>query len=251
MHLDLWTLALQTINVLVLVWLLARFLFRPVAGIIAARRSAADALIADAETARAKVAAEAAALAQQRQGLADEGGRIVVAARAAAEAERATVLHQADEAAARLHADARQAIAREREQIKESLEHEAADLSVTIASRLLERIPSQILNRAFLEGVTEMLASHPARASLLGAPLEVRSAVTLDPALQAECRAMLARLIGGTPEPDFRTDPTLLAGIELASPNAVIRNSWKDDLERITRALQQDTSHDVASPPVA
>jgi F-type H+-transporting ATPase subunit b len=30
MHLDPWTLALQTINVLVLVWLLAHFLFRPV-----------------------------------------------------------------------------------------------------------------------------------------------------------------------------------------------------------------------------
>ena len=95
-----------------------------------------------------------------------------------------------------------------------------------------------------------MLASHPARASLRDAPLEVRSAVGLDPALQAECRAMLARLIGGRPEPDFRTDPTLLAGIELASPNAVIRNSWREDLERITRALQQDTGHDVASPPV-
>ena len=90
MHLDPWTLALQTINVLVLVWLLARFLFRPVAAIIAARRAAADALMADAEAARAKAAAEAAALAQQRQGLADDGDRIVAAARAAAEAERAT-----------------------------------------------------------------------------------------------------------------------------------------------------------------
>ena len=45
MHFDPWTLALQTINVLVLVWLLAHFLFRPVAGIIAARRAAADALM--------------------------------------------------------------------------------------------------------------------------------------------------------------------------------------------------------------
>lgn len=49
MHLDPWTLALQTINVLVLVWLLAHFLFRPVAAIIAARRAASDALMTDAE----------------------------------------------------------------------------------------------------------------------------------------------------------------------------------------------------------
>ena len=37
MHIDLWTLGLQTINVLVLVWLLARFLFRPVAAIVVQR----------------------------------------------------------------------------------------------------------------------------------------------------------------------------------------------------------------------
>ena len=56
MHLDLWTMALQTVNVLVLVWLLQHFLFRPVAGIIAARRAAADRLLADAEAACAKAA---------------------------------------------------------------------------------------------------------------------------------------------------------------------------------------------------
>ena len=88
MHLDPWTLALQTINVLVLVWLLAHFLFRPVAGIIAARRAATDTLMADAEAARAKAATEASALAQQRQELANDGDRIAAAARAAAEAER-------------------------------------------------------------------------------------------------------------------------------------------------------------------
>ena len=70
MHLDPWTFALQTINVLILVWLLAHFLFRPVTAIIAARRAASDALMADAEAARGKATAEAAALAQQRQELA-------------------------------------------------------------------------------------------------------------------------------------------------------------------------------------
>jgi len=251
MHFDPWTLALQTINVLVLVWLLAHFLFRPVAGIIAARRAATDALMSDAETARAKAAAEAAALAQQRQGLANEGDRITTAARASAEAERAAVLRQATESAAQLEAEAQQVIARDRQSMREALEHEAADLAVTVAKRLLERIPVQALNHAFLEGLAEVLATHPARASLLNAPIEVRSAVPLDATLQADCRAMLARLVAGTPELSFRTDPTLVAGIELATPHAVIRNSWQEDLEKVTRALQQGTDHEVASQQVA
>ena len=96
MHIDLWTLALQTINVLVLVWLLARFLFRPVAAIIAARRAAADKLLADAAAKLQQATDEAAAIAHQREGLAGEGQRILAEARATAEAERATLMQHAD-----------------------------------------------------------------------------------------------------------------------------------------------------------
>jgi len=31
----------------------------------------------------------------------------------------------------------------------------------------------------------------------------------------------------------------------------VIRNSWQEDLEKVTRALQQGTDHEVASQQVA
>src|SRR3974390_2877415 len=41
MRIDLWTLGLQTVNVLILVWILSRFLFRPVMKVIDDRRAAA------------------------------------------------------------------------------------------------------------------------------------------------------------------------------------------------------------------
>ena len=68
MQIDWWTLALQTVNALVLVWLLARFLFRPVAKIVAERQKAAAALMADAAKAKADALA-------QRQAAADEAAR--------------------------------------------------------------------------------------------------------------------------------------------------------------------------------
>ena len=52
MRIDWWTLGLQTFNVLVLVLILSRFLFRPVAAIIEERRAAAAKLLADAEAAK-------------------------------------------------------------------------------------------------------------------------------------------------------------------------------------------------------
>ena len=42
MTIDWWTLGLQTINVLILIWLLAHFFWRPVAGMIEQRRAAAQ-----------------------------------------------------------------------------------------------------------------------------------------------------------------------------------------------------------------
>jgi F-type H+-transporting ATPase subunit b len=251
MHFDPWTFALQTVNVVILVWLLARFFFRPVASIIAARRAAAETLISDAEATRAKAEKEAAVIAQQHHELTADGERIVAAARSAAETERASILRQADEAAEKFRADAEQAIVRDRQTMRKSLECEAADLALTIAVRLLERLPIQILNKAFLEGLAEVLATHPGRASFRGAPIEVCSAAPLDAASQADCRAMLARLAGPTPKLSFRTDPTLVAGIELTSSDVVIRNSWRADLERITRALRETTNHDLATQHLA
>ncbi len=248
MHIDLWTLALQTINVLVLVWLLAHFLFRPVAGIIAARRAAADKLLADAAARLQQATGEAAAIAQQRDSLAGEGQRILAEARAAAEAERATLLQHASDAAARLQADAQQAVVRDAQAMREALEREASDLALTIATRLLQRVPARALNRAFVENLADTLTTHPARASLTGTMLELRSATPLDAAAQADCRDLLARVLGAAPALTFRTDPTLIAGIELAAPHALIRNSWRADLDRITHALHEDTAHDLPQP---
>jgi F-type H+-transporting ATPase subunit b len=49
MQIDWWTLGLQTVNALVLIWLLAHFLFRPVVDAIAGRQKAAGQLLADAQ----------------------------------------------------------------------------------------------------------------------------------------------------------------------------------------------------------
>jgi F-type H+-transporting ATPase subunit b len=53
MQIDWRTLGLQTVNALVLIWLLAHFLFHPVVDAIAARQKAAGQLLADAQAAKA------------------------------------------------------------------------------------------------------------------------------------------------------------------------------------------------------
>src|SRR5208283_2909911 len=92
MRIDWWTLALQTFNVLVLVAILSRFLFRPVATIIEERRAAAVKLLADAETAKKQANAAREAAEAEAARLASARDETLRAAAAEAERERAAAL---------------------------------------------------------------------------------------------------------------------------------------------------------------
>ena len=210
-------------------------------------------LLADAEAARAKAAAEAAALAQQRTGLCRRRRphrRRPRVPRPKPSARPCCARPTGDAATHR--AEAQQAIERDRQAMRESLEHAGGrprgdDCDAAAASACRRRCVNRGLpGRAGRQCLpTTSGALHRCRMP----PIEVRSAAPLDAASQAECRDMLTRVLGSAPELSFRTDPTLIAGIELASPHAGLRNSWRADLEQIT-ARAADTMSAMTSHPI-
>ena len=66
MQFDWWTLALQTVNFAVLVWLLHRFLYKPVLRMVDARRTDVEKQYADARAAEARAKTELAAIEAER-----------------------------------------------------------------------------------------------------------------------------------------------------------------------------------------
>ncbi|HYA65672.1 MAG TPA: hypothetical protein VEE84_03235, partial [Burkholderiaceae bacterium] len=70
MELDITTFVLEIVNFLVLLWLLTRFLYRPVKSALAARAQATENLRQDLQSRSAALDARAAELEQQRQELA-------------------------------------------------------------------------------------------------------------------------------------------------------------------------------------
>ena len=69
------------------------------------------------------------------------------------------------------------------------------------------------------------------------AALEAVSATPLDPADQERCRGLIGEAFGARPPIAFKTDPALIAGLELHGPHFVVRNSWRADLARILADL--------------
>jgi hypothetical protein len=92
MKIDWWTLGLQAVNALVLIWLLAHFLFRPVVDAIAARQKAAGELLADAKAAKAAAESERERAAAETIRLAEHRSEALQAAEAEAAAAKSALL---------------------------------------------------------------------------------------------------------------------------------------------------------------
>jgi len=247
MHIDWWTLTLQTVNVLILIWILARFFFRPIADIIAKRQEQTNKLFADAGAAR-KQAEEARSEADKaRAEIAAEQDRLLTEAQKAAQSEKAKLLQQTSQDVAKLRRQSEVAIARDRAAAEQQVVDHAATLSIDIARRLLERLPPNLALEAFLAALCREIKnlSSEARKSFAAAatadrPIEVVTSAALGDQETRNVRDALKKAFGLELPLTFRSDPKLLAGIELQGHNVILRNSWRADLDRIREELSRE-----------
>lgn len=240
MTIDVWGLGLQAINVLILVWLLSRLFWRPVAAAIARRQDTANAVIATAEATQARADAALAEAMQARAGIASERSATLDDARTEAEARARAILTEArDEAEAMMNA-ATTAMERDAEIARKANAARASELSLKIAARLLERMNGPAAQSAFLSQLITAIEQMPAadRAALADGAngLEVVTPGNTD-ADHEKIEKAIQTALGGTPKLRFVTDPGLIAGIELRSPHFVLHNSWQADLAQIRKAV--------------
>ena len=104
MTIDWWTLGIQAVNVVILIWLLARFFWRPVAAMIEQRRATAQQILVEAEKKRSQATDALAEIERTRAGFDREREAVIAAAREAAEEARAAILASATKEAAALEA---------------------------------------------------------------------------------------------------------------------------------------------------
>lgn len=243
MRIDWWTLALQTINVAVLVWLLARFFFRPIADIVARRQEEANKLLSDAAAAGEKAAEARAEADKMRAGIAAERDQLIAEAQQAARTERQNLLAQASREIAKLRGEAEAAIARDQAAAEQATVARASELAVDIAQRLLARLPSSDSLAAFLDGLWQKLrALSPEErtgftSTVADRPVELVTATALSEAEIEQIPRALREMFGPDLRFALRSDPGLIAGVELHGPGTIVRNSWRADLDRIHEEL--------------
>ena len=242
MTLDWWGLGLQAINVLILVWLLSRVFWRPIAGAITRRQDAAQAMLEEGKTAQAKADAALAEVAETRAGIAAEREAILAEAKATADTVAKAALKDAQTKADAMIAAARTAIDRDRNTARKENATRAAELSVEIAARLLGRFNTPAVQATFLAQLVEAIAGMSAsdRTALIASAddIEIITATNPEDAERAKIEQAVKDALGGTPSVRLVTDPDLIAGLELRSGHFVLHNSWRADLENILKEVE-------------
>ncbi len=246
MHIDWWTLALQTVNVLILVWLLARFFFRPVMAIVARRQQEATRLIDDAAQARQAAIAARAEAEQERADVAAECEKLIAQAQQAAQLERENMLAQAAQQIGKLRDEAAAAVVRSQAAAEAAVVDHAGALAVDVARRLLDRFRQQDLLATFIDeccgdlrGLSKEAQQSLAAAATAEHPIDVISAIPLSDGEQQRIGATLMEIFGREVPVAYRSDPQLINGVELHGQNTIIRNSWRADLDRIRKEISQ------------
>ena len=246
MSIDWWTLGLQTINITVLVWLLAHFLFRPVAAIIAERKAFAGRLLDEAEEAKTA----ACGMREQADGalreIAANRAAAIHAAAEEAQTEKSAMLSTAQSEIERLRASADAELAHARKAERRAESERARRLAIDIAAKLLNRLPEGARVAGFVEGLAQAVATLPpeTRADFgEGALLKVPRPLTAEE--DESCRCVLANAFGHPLDLQIEVDPALIAGLELENQHASVRNSFRADLVRIATEFAK---HDIDAP---
>jgi F-type H+-transporting ATPase subunit b len=246
MNFSWWTFALQAVNFLILIWLLQRFLFKPVSAIVARRKEDIARGLSEAAAEKQSAMQIKQELQTQKAALEGERQKVIYEHRAQFGIERKKILEEARAEADEILEQARKRMAEERGAAIEELFARAIGVASSLAERLLCELALPSMEHPFLERVTDYLDRLPAqeRASLvspLGAnALIVTTAHQLDALEEAQWREQLSKRIGASPTITFRADRALIAGTEISFPHAILRFSWRESLNAAAKEIRRN-----------
>ncbi|GAB6066925.1 F0F1 ATP synthase subunit delta [Methylothermus subterraneus] len=239
------TFALEIVNFLVLVWLIQRYLYRPVRQIVDRRREEIETRLNEAQRLRQ----QAEAMQQRYEArLAEweaEKRRALENLQQELEAERKHRLESLAKELAAERQKAEELWAREQQDRARRLEEQALVLGAAFIARLLERLADRHLHQRLLELLQEDLARWPAEQVIKlrqtfqanPTPVTVTSAFALDEderdRLSAALRQLLVTELGSL---RFVVDPKLLAGVRVSLGTYVLRANLQDELEFFARS---------------
>jgi F-type H+-transporting ATPase subunit b len=252
LHLQWSTLVFQLLNFFILLFVLGRFLYRPLIDAMRRREEAVTARVREADERAKRADADRANLADASRSAQAEAEALLARARAAAAKLKEEQQASAREEASRLLEEARQRVADEERAARRRLSAQAQNSAVKIAASLIGKVAGRPFHEALVAQLLEAgLAIDRAKADLLrraldhaGHQVTVETAYPIAAEVTSRLEEVLAKALGPGSEAvhvAVRVDPSLGAGLRIVAGVGVADLSLRRtlaDLERDAGALE-------------
>ncbi len=249
MLIDWFTVAAQVLNFAVLVWLMKRFLYRPILDAIDAREKRIAAALADADAKKAEAQQERDAFQHKSDAFDRQRASLLGQATKDAQAERQRLLAEARQAADALSARRQEALRGDAQRLNQALVRRTQQEVLAIARKALADLATASLEERVTEVFVRRLRAldgaareDVARALATGVgPALVRSAFELPAAQRAGIQSAVNETFAADIALRFETAPELVAGIELSANGQKVAWSIADYLASLQKGVEELT----------
>jgi F-type H+-transporting ATPase subunit b len=245
MLIDWFTVAAQALNFLILVWLMKRFLYKPILDAIDARENRIAAELADADAKRAEAQKERDEFRRKNEELDRQRAALLSQATDEARAERHRLIDEAQKAADAVSAKRQETLRNDAQNLNQAIRRRTQQEVFAIARKALADLATTSLEERLGEVFTRRLREMDGEAKEgLAAALKTASEPALLRSafeLPAEQRAAIQNALNETFAADirvrFETAPDLVSGIELSTNGQKLAWSIADYLVSLEKGV--------------
>ncbi|KAA6186203.1 hypothetical protein F2Q65_05170 [Thiohalocapsa marina] len=257
MQIDWLTVAAQILNFLILVYLLKRFLYKPVTAAMAQREERIAQRLRESREREEAAEHEREHLHERLQRLEARREAILDQAREEAEAEHRRLLEQAREEVEQRREHWHEQLRQERRQFLEDLRRHTTEGFQALTRRALRDLADDTLEdsmiRTLIRQLPELEQDTLGDLRTTDRPIEITTSFTLTDAQRQTIEGAVQRHLGGAAELEYRQSPELLCGIELGCGSRRLGWTLADYLDRFEDRLGAalDADHAVAEHAAA
>lgn len=264
MLIDWFTVGAQALNFLILVWLMKRFLYRPILAAIDAREEKIAARLADAETKQTEAQEERDTFQRKNETFDQERAALLTKATDEVETRRQSLLDEARADADAVSTKRQVALRSDAQSLNQALARRAQEEVFAIARQALTELASTTLEarmcEVFIGRVREL--DGDAKTTLGTAltttpePAVVRSAFDLPGDERAQIQTAIHETFSADVPLRFETAPDVVSGIELTANGQKVAWSIAEYLASLEKGVggllkQQDTLETKPEPESA
>jgi len=247
MLIDWFTIVAQALNFLILVWLMKRFLYRPILHAIDEREKRIATELANADKQKVDAQKESDEFRRKNKKFDQQRAALLSKATDEAQAERQRLLDEARKAAAALSSKRQETLRNEEHNLHQAISRRTQQEVFAIARKALTDLAGTSLEErmvdVFVRRLRELNREEKGLlASALKAspgPVIVHTTFELPPAQCASTEGAIKETLGTETRVRFETAPDLISGIELTTNGQKVAWSIADYLASLERGVDE------------